>query len=333
MSDQPEPVDLNTASLDDMAKIPGIGSEIASRIESNRPYQSVEELTNVPGIGKAALEKLRPYFFLSGTGDGQTPSKSDDQPQTQADDTPLDSQAVEADVIVLPVPDQIEQLEPEEPAVIEEQSEVEMEEEQEPSGEMEESEILLANEEAVVAEQEAPTKTDESETTKTEKESEPTVVIPESQPVARQEPRYASRSDAFWISFGSSFLAFILAIGLTLGALALINNGLRFVSPAQLGSVSRQVDGLSSQVSILQQDLDGLRTRVDNLEGLSGRVSTVEQAAKQLRGDLDAASTQVEQLDQNVSSLQTDVTELKSVSGRFQNFLDGLRELLNNEQQ
>jgi prefoldin subunit 5 len=189
-----------------------------------------------------------------------------------------------------------------------------------------EPQVLLAEEE--LAAKEEPTLAP-----KAEQITEPAVVIPKYEPVSKEQPRYASRSEAFWISFGSSFLAFLMAIGLTLGALALINNGLRYVSPTQLGSVSRQVEGLNTQASILQQDLDGLRTRVDNLEGLSGRVSTIEQTTEQLRSDLDTASGQVEQLNQNVSILQTDFTELKNVSDRFQNFLDGLRELLNNEQQ
>lgn len=322
MSDQPKPIDLNTASLDEMAKIPGIGPAIAARIQTRRPYQSVDQLTNVPGIGEAALEKIRPFFFLQSGNNGQ--AQVIEQPQDQAEEEALSTtdEIFEAEVIALPVSDQEEVID--EGEIAAELPEAESSEEVSPSSEQPEPEILLTEDDIV--EEEAP------EPAETEPEPGPKVIIPESEPVVTNQPRYASRSDAFWISFGSSFLAFILAIGLTLGALALINNGLRYVSPAQLSSVSRQVDGLSSQASILQQDLDGLRTRVDNLEGLSGRVSTVEQTAKTLRSDLDAASTQVEQLNQSISGLQTDVTELKSVSDKFQNFLDGLRELLNNGQ-
>ncbi len=321
MSDQPKPIDLNSASLDEMANVPGIGPTIAARIQARRPYQSVDQLMNVPGIGEVALEKIRSYFFLEGGNNGQ-PHVSE-PPQDQAEEETLspDDQLYEAEVIALPVPDQ-------EASLAEGEMREDMPEGAEeigPSNEQPEPEILLAENDVEDEEK-------EPEQAETRPEPGPQVIIPDSKPATEKQPRYASRSDAFWISFGSSFLAFILAIGLTLGGLALINNGLRYVSPAQLSSVSRQVDGLSSQASILQQDLDGLRTRVDNLEGLSGRVSTVEETAKTLRSDLDAASTQVEQLNQSVSGLQTDVTDLKSVSDRFQNFLDGLRELLNNGQ-
>ncbi len=323
MSDQPKPIDLNTASLDELASIPGIGPAIADRIQARRPYQSVDELAGVPGIGQTALEKIRPFFFLQSSDNGQAAGEEPKLAEAQLDEAIPDAQVYEADVIALPAPEQVQLIESDEPveSEIEPQSVSDLEpaSELEAASEADEPDILLADEELPAPEP--------------AQASGPTVVIPESKPASKEQPRFATRGDAFWISFGSSLLGFILAIGLTLGALALINNGLRYVSPAQLSSVSRQVDGLNSQASILQQDLDGLRTRVDNLEGLSGRVSTVEQTAKQLQSDLDAASTQVEQLNQDVSGLQTDVTELKTVSGKFQNFLDGLRELLNNEQQ
>jgi len=324
MSDQLQPVDLNTASLDELSRIPGIGPAIAARIQSRRPYNSVDELTTVPGIGEAALEKIRQYLIPL-DGDNSKALGAGVYPDEPKEDEPLpESQLYEADAVALPAAKQVELLEA--GATIEEEPQEQSEVEMQQSDESVEPEILMAEEELI--EEEEPIKAYQAE-----QETGPTVVIPETKPATKDQPRYASRADAFWISFGSSFLVFILAIGLTLGALALINNGLRYVSPAQLSSVIRQVDGLSSQASILQQDLDGLRTRVDNIEGLSGRVSTVEQSTEQLRGDLDAAYAQVEQLNQSISSLQSDVTELRSVSDRFQNFLNGLRELLNNEQQ
>jgi competence ComEA-like helix-hairpin-helix protein len=325
MSNQPKPVDINTASLDELASIPGIGPAIAARILSRRPYQTVDELTSIPGIGETALNKIRHYLIPLSSENGQSASHEDHLDEAQDDEPPLESQLYETEVIALPAPGQVELLDTNK-TTEEDQGEQSLETVEQTGEKDDEPQFLLAEEELAAKEEQtlAP---------KAEQISEPAVVIPKYEPVSKEQPRYASRADAFWISFGSSFLAFLLAIGLTLGALALINNGLRYVSPTQLGSVSRQVEGLNTQASILQQDLEGLRTRVDNLEGLSGRVSTIEQTTEQLRSDLDTASGQVEQLNQNVSILQTDVTELKNVSDRFQNFLDGLRELLNNEQQ
>ena len=56
-------VNINTASADDLEKLPGIGPALAERIISHRqangPFASLDDLTDVPGIGKAKLEALK----------------------------------------------------------------------------------------------------------------------------------------------------------------------------------------------------------------------------------------------------------------------------------
>jgi competence ComEA-like helix-hairpin-helix protein len=56
--------DLNTATQEDLESIPGIGSVMASRIISGRPYKSVGELLKVKGIGKKKMEKIRSVFVI-----------------------------------------------------------------------------------------------------------------------------------------------------------------------------------------------------------------------------------------------------------------------------
>ncbi len=56
-------LNLNAASADDLATLPGIGPSYAKRIveyrEKNGPFKRVEDLLNVQGIGEKTLERIR----------------------------------------------------------------------------------------------------------------------------------------------------------------------------------------------------------------------------------------------------------------------------------
>lgn len=66
------PVDINTADLDELQTLDGIGPALAGRIieyrEAHGPFQSVEVLLEVKGIGEATLEQFREDVTA---GDGQ----------------------------------------------------------------------------------------------------------------------------------------------------------------------------------------------------------------------------------------------------------------------
>lgn len=62
------PLDLNAATAQELEKVPGIGTGLAAKIvqyrtESGR-FQNYEDLQKVAGIGKAKLEKFRPYLAV-----------------------------------------------------------------------------------------------------------------------------------------------------------------------------------------------------------------------------------------------------------------------------
>ena len=60
-----ETINVNTADVYDLQRLPGIGEKRAQDIiayrEEHGPFQTVDELTNVSGIGPVILENLREY--------------------------------------------------------------------------------------------------------------------------------------------------------------------------------------------------------------------------------------------------------------------------------
>lgn len=53
------PLDLNTASETELQSVKGIGPALAARIVAGRPYRSVDDLLNIPGIGPNKLAEFR----------------------------------------------------------------------------------------------------------------------------------------------------------------------------------------------------------------------------------------------------------------------------------
>jgi competence protein ComEA len=62
------PIDLNDATAEELEALPGVGPSIAAAIveyrERNGPYGSVDDLLDVPGIGPARLDQLRPLVTV-----------------------------------------------------------------------------------------------------------------------------------------------------------------------------------------------------------------------------------------------------------------------------
>jgi competence protein ComEA len=60
-------IDVNTADWPEFATLPDVGETTARRIveyrQRNGPFQSLDDLRQVRGIGPKTMERLRPYFL------------------------------------------------------------------------------------------------------------------------------------------------------------------------------------------------------------------------------------------------------------------------------
>ncbi|NMC53271.1 MAG: ComEA family DNA-binding protein [Chloroflexi bacterium] len=61
-------ININTASFEEIEALPGIGPQKASDIlkyrETHGPFQSIDDLLKVNGIGEKTLQQIRPYITL-----------------------------------------------------------------------------------------------------------------------------------------------------------------------------------------------------------------------------------------------------------------------------
>ena len=65
-----ESVDLNTATVEQLSQVPGIGRKKATDViayrDAHGPFTSVDQLDHVKGFGKKALARVAPYLRLGG---------------------------------------------------------------------------------------------------------------------------------------------------------------------------------------------------------------------------------------------------------------------------
>jgi competence protein ComEA len=84
----PAPINLNTATSEELQLVPGIGPATADKIlqmrKSYGAFKSVDDLLAIRGIGAKRLEKMRKYLTVGKT----TPQKSPPSQQPAPAKTP-----------------------------------------------------------------------------------------------------------------------------------------------------------------------------------------------------------------------------------------------------
>ena len=60
------PVDINHATVEELASLDGVGPKIGARIVAARPFRSLDDLAKVRGVGRRRVARLRARLFLDG---------------------------------------------------------------------------------------------------------------------------------------------------------------------------------------------------------------------------------------------------------------------------
>lgn len=143
----------------------------------------------------------------------------------------------------------------------------------------------------------------------------------------RFEQASKERGPLWTIMVSCAFTAFV-AIVLCLIILAGINGSLKFATGAQYRAMLGEISKLSEQVDTMQQDIEGLRGRVNTLEGLGERTVALEENQQQVSLDAEKAVQEVAAMQTQVAALKNIVDQQEARSQRFDTFLKELQTLL-----
>lgn len=324
-------VDLNEAEVEDLARIPGVGQELARRILDARPYEQVEDLRKVSGIGPSTLENMRPYVRVpSSTDEDLLPVEVEPDEQPGVRDEEVSEGVVRATEVLeedeegvelLPEPEG-EELVDEEDVPTEDLLPVEVEPDEAPGMEDEEVSEKVVRATEVLDQDDELEKLPPPAPEEAPEEARPLTAPPD------RFPNMVTRAQALWLALGAGLLSFLLSLAVALGILAAINGSLRFATPQDVREISRQVSGINDQVGTVQGDLDGLRVRLDNLETIGGRVVELEELAAGLEADLSQTESDLETLANQSETLASEVDSLQEESDSVMGFLEGMRTLL-----
>lgn len=83
-----EKIDINTAPLEDLVQIIHIGETRASELISLRPFSSLDELTDIKGIGEARLNDIKKQGLAWVATENSKPTKGE-PPPVFSEDRPL----------------------------------------------------------------------------------------------------------------------------------------------------------------------------------------------------------------------------------------------------
>ena len=318
-------VNPNSATVDELTQLPGIGPDIARRIINGRPYNSLENLTRISGIGPVLFEQVKPSLTLE---------SGDDLPDQESDfNQPGD-------------PEDLKDDSGQEESPVEENQEDEDNPPQKDFDSAESIETDALAEAEFDQDEDTPSKTiaeaSDKEQTDPDIEEDDFPSAPEEMPETPPAPAPPapgiSRSSAIgWAAF-SGILAMLLSVILSLGIIASINGGsLKFVTQSEFQRQQAALAELEKQSDQQTIELEGIHERLANLEAMSGRINSLEKSVGAVQGEMDVANGQLvefagelEILTEETVGIAADVENIKAQLGRSETFFESMRNLLNN---
>ena len=161
------------------------------------------------------------------------------------------------------------------------------------------------------------------------KPDEPSREIPKKAVEPPASQKGYSRSESLWLMAGIGTLTLIFSVILSLAIVGGINGTLDFRQIAAFRSLQSDVAIMDGNLESISADLDSMTQRLEALEGLTGRVVTVEEQVDLLQSDVESALDTVETMQGDIERIDGETARLSEHVAAFDAFLQGLREVLN----
>lgn len=360
-------VDINSASLEELINVKGIGPALAEKIINNRPFSSLDDLAKVQGIGTTSLKSIKSNlviqpqepnsdfeaFVESIRGETKSPvldveedvsqesfqAEEEVEPESTWHSVNMADSDSEALIQEIPEEDNsepdilegdvkiLEDNDLEKDLVFEEHIELEDPETEEDSPIHE-----VIKETKKTTDKEIELNVEESSEEKPTHEvfqesSKPTEKVIEIEKQTSSED-WITRSQLIWSMIGTAVFSIILTALITLGILSATNDGLRYATVNDAARIENEITLLNDLTTTMKTDIESMKSRLDTLETVAGKVTALETRADDVDTQIEVIQSSIQEISETLLTVQEEIKALQIAAEKSSEFRSGLMRLL-----